>query len=124
VFLEQINLHNTKLTLVSNNSKLILGEKMKKIVLSTIFVAVSATYLSAASFAACATCHGANAEKAALGKSAIIKGWDEAKTIASLNGYKAGTLNVYGMGAVMKGQTAKLNDADIADLAKQIAAMK
>lgn len=97
---------------------------MKKILLSTIFVTVTTTYLSAASFAACATCHGANGEKAALGKSAIIKGWDEAKTIASLNGYKAGTLNIYGMGAVMKGQVSKLNEADIADLAKQIAAMK
>lgn len=97
---------------------------MKKILLSTIFATVTATYLSAASFAACATCHGANGEKAALGKSAIIKGWDEAKTIVSLNGYKAGTLNVHGMGAVMKGQVIKLNDADIADLAKQIAAMK
>ena len=97
---------------------------MKKIVLSAIFVAATAASLSAASFAACATCHGANGEKAALGKSEIIKGWGEAKTVASLNGYKAGTLNVHGMGAVMKGQVAKLSDADIADLAKQIAAMK
>ena len=97
---------------------------MKKIVLSTMLIAASATYSFAASFAACATCHGANGEKAALGKSEIIKGWDEAKTIASLNGYKAGTLNIHGMGAVMKGQVVKLNDADIADLAKQIAAMK
>ena len=97
---------------------------MKKIVLSAIFVAATAASLSAASFAACATCHGANGEKAALGKSVIIKGWAEAKTVTALNGYKAGTLNVHGMGAVMKGQTAKLTDADIADLAKQIAAMK
>lgn len=97
---------------------------MKKIVLSTIIAAAAAASLSAASFAACATCHGANGEKKALGKSEIITGWDEAKTIASLNGYKAGTLNIHGMGAVMKGQVAKLSDADIADLAKQIAAMK
>jgi cytochrome c553 len=97
---------------------------MKKIVLSTIIAAAAAASLSAASFAACATCHGANGEKAGLGKSEIITGWDEAKTIESLNGYKAGTLNKYGMGAVMKGQVAKLSDADIADLAKQIAAMK
>ena len=97
---------------------------MKKIVLSAIFVAATAASLSAASFAACATCHGAKGEKPALGKSEIIAGWDEAKTIASLNGYKAGTLNLHGMGAVMKGQTAKLTDADIADIAKQIAAMK
>ena len=98
---------------------------MKKIVLTAIFAAAAtAVSLSAASFAACAACHGAKGEKPALGKSEIIAGWDEAKVVASLNGYKAGTLNVHGMGAVMKGQTAKLTDADIADLAKQIAAMK
>jgi cytochrome c len=97
---------------------------MKKIVLSAMFAAMTAASLSAASIAACAGCHGANFEKAALGKSEIVKGWDEAKIVASLNGYKAGTLNVHGMGAVMKGQTAKLSEADIADIAKQIAAMK
>ena len=97
---------------------------MKKIVLTAIFAAATAVSLSAASFAACAACHGAKDEKPALGKSEIIAGWDEAKVVASLNGYKAGTLNVHGMGAVMKGQVAKLSDADIADLAKQIAAMK
>ena len=97
---------------------------MKKIVLTAMFAAATAVSLSAASFAACAACHGANGEKAALGKSEIIAGWDEAKVIASLNGYKAGTLNNHGMGAVMKGQVMKLSDADIADLAKQIAAMK
>ena len=97
---------------------------MKKIVLTAMFAAATAVSLSAPSFAACAACHGAKGEKPALGKSEIIAGWDEAKVVASLNGYKAGTLNVHGMGAVMKGQVAKLSDADIADLAKQIAAMK
>jgi cytochrome c553 len=97
---------------------------MKKIVLTAMFAAATAVSLSAASFAACAACHGAKGEKPALGKSEIIAGWDEAKVVAALNGYKAGTLNVHGMGAVMKGQTMKLSDADIADLAKQIAAMK
>ena len=97
---------------------------MTKIVLSALVVAAAAASLSFSFFAACAACHGAKGEKPALGKSEIIAGWDEAKVIASLNGYKAGTLNVHGMGAVMKGQVAKLSDADIADLAKQIAAMK
>ena len=97
---------------------------MKKIVLTAMFAAATAVSLSAASFAACAACHGAKGEKPTLGKSEIIAGWNEAKVVASLNGYKAGTLNVHGMGAVMKGQVAKLSDADIADLAKQIAAMK
>ncbi len=96
---------------------------MKKIVLGTIFAAATAATLSAASLAACAGCHGAKMEKAALGKSQIIAGWDEAKTIAALKGYKDGS---YGgaMKGVMKGQVARLSDADIADLAKQIAAFK
>ena len=97
---------------------------MKKIVLTAIFAAATAASLSAASIAAWASCHGANFDKPALGKAEIVKGWDAAKIIASLNGYKAGTLNNHGMGAVMKGQVVKLSDADIADIAKQIAAIK
>ena len=96
---------------------------MKKIVLTALVVAATAASLSAASVAACAACHGAGFEKAALGKSQIVKGWDEAKIVASLKGYQDGS---YGgaMKGVMKGQVAKLTDADIADIAKQIAAMK
>lgn len=91
---------------------------MKKIVLGTMIAAAS---LMAASFAPCAACHGASAEKAALGKSQIIKGWAVEKTVAALKGYKDGS---YGgaMKGVMKGQVARLSDADIEDLAKQIAA--
>ncbi len=75
----------------------------------------------AASWAPCAGCHGASAEKPALGKSQVIKGWPVDKTVAALKGYKAGT---YGgvMKGVMKGQVARLSDADIQDLAKQVAA--
>ncbi len=89
---------------------------MKKIVLGTMIAAAS---LMAANFAPCAGCHGASAEKAALGKSQIIKGWPADKTIAALKGYKDGS---YGgaMKGVMKGQVARLSDADIADLAAQI----
>ena len=96
---------------------------MKKIVLSTIFAAATAASLSAASTAACASCHGASFEKAAMGKSQIVKGWDAAKVETALKGYKDGS---YGgaMKAVMAGQVKALSDADIADLAKQIAAMK
>lgn len=96
---------------------------MKKIVLSAIFAAATAASLSAASVAACASCHGATFEKAAMGKSQIVKGWDAAKVEASLKGYKDGT---YGgaMKGVMTGQVKNLTDADIADIAKQIAAMK
>ena len=96
---------------------------MKKIVLSTIFAAATAASLSAASLAACAGCHGADFSKAALGKSQVVKGWDAAKIETALKGYKDGS---YGgaMKATMAGQVKALSDADIADLAKQIAAMK
>ena len=89
---------------------------MKKIVLGTMIAAAS---LMAASFAPCAGCHGANGEKAALGKSQVIKGWPVEKTVAALKGYKDGS---YGgaMKGVMKGQVARLSDADIQDLAAQI----
>jgi len=72
----------------------------------------------------CASCHGAKGEKPALGKSQVIAGWKEAKTLEALKGYKAGTRNTKGMGALMKGQTAALNDKDMKALAKYIAALK
>lgn len=67
----------------------------------------------------CAGCHGADAEKPALGKSAIIAGWDSTKTVEALKGYKDGT---YGgtMKGLMKGQVAGLTDADIQALAEFI----
>lgn len=96
---------------------------MKKLVLSTIIAAATAASLSAASLAACAGCHGADFSKAALGKSQIVKGWDAAKIEASLKGYKDGT---YGgpMKGVMTGQVKNLSEADIKDMAAQIAAIK
>ena len=96
---------------------------MKKIVLSAIVVAATAASLSAASIAACAGCHGAGFEKAALGKSVIVKGQDAAKIEASLKGYKDGT---YGgaMKGLMAGQVKALSDADMKDMATQIVAMK
>jgi cytochrome c553 len=78
----------------------------------------------AAAYAKCIGCHGANGEKSALGKSAIITGQDAAKTIEQLNGYKAGTLNQKGMGGLMKGQVANMDDATIKAVADHIAAMK
>ncbi|RXJ60520.1 c-type cytochrome [Candidatus Marinarcus aquaticus] len=89
---------------------------MKKIIFGTLLAAAS---LMAANYAPCAACHGANGEKAALGKSQIIKGWSADKLEAALHGYKDGS---YGgpMKGVMKGQVAKLSDADIKALADQI----
>lgn len=70
-------------------------------------------------FGACAGCHGLNAEKQALGKSQIIKGWDEQKTIDALNGYKDGS---YGgaMKGIMKGQVVTKSPEEIKALASFI----
>ena len=70
-------------------------------------------------FKACIACHGAKADKAALGKSKIIKGWDAAKVSAALKGYNNGT---YGgsMKAIMIGQAGFLNDEEIQAVSEYI----
>ena len=70
-------------------------------------------------FKKCAGCHGATAEKSALGKSKIIKGWKPSKIIHAINGYKDGS---YGgaMKGLMKSQVSSLSDKDIKSIATLI----
>ena len=77
----------------------------------------------AALYKKCSACHGASGEKKALGKSAVIKGWEAQKTVASLKGYKDGT---YGgpMKGLMKGQVAKLSVDEISSLSAYIVTLK
>ncbi|QFR48591.1 c-type cytochrome [Sulfurimonas lithotrophica] len=95
---------------------------INKVILGLTLIG-SLTSLAAADgatiFKKCAGCHGMNAEKKALGKSQVIKGWQASKTEAALKGYKDGS---YGgpMKALMKGQVATLNDEQIKSLAKYI----
>ncbi|MCV6608882.1 MAG: c-type cytochrome [Campylobacterales bacterium] len=93
---------------------------MKKFA-SLLLVACTSTAFAADGaklYKKCISCHGAKAEKKALGKSQIIKGWAAAKTIASLKGYKAGKGGP--MKGLMKGQVASYNDAQIEAVAKYI----
>ncbi len=71
------------------------------------------------SLAACTGCHGKNFEKKAMGKSKVVKDMSHEDIVAALKGYKAGT---YGgaMKGLMKGQVAKLSDADMEAIADQI----
>lgn len=97
--------------------------------MKTLFVFLGLTMLLGAAdgkalYQKCAACHGQKGEKKALGKSEIIAGWKEAKTLDALKGYKAGTRNTKGMGALMKGQVASVSDADMKVLAKYIATLK
>jgi cytochrome c553 len=70
-------------------------------------------------FLKCAGCHGQTAEKQALGKSQIIKGWSKDQIVSALKGYKEGT---YGgaMKGVMKSQVLNLSDEDIDALGSYI----
>ncbi len=67
----------------------------------------------------CASCHGADASKEALGKSKVIKGWSVEKLTNAIEGYKNGT---YGreMKTMMKGQVQDLNAVDINILSNYI----
>ncbi|MEA3513173.1 MAG: cytochrome C [Campylobacterota bacterium] len=83
---------------------------MKKIVLGTLVCSVAA--FAAVNLGACKGCHGANWEKAALGKSKIVSNMTKQEVSDSLVGYKNGT---YGgpMKGVMKGQVARYSEADL-----------
>lgn len=97
---------------------------MKKLAIAMLLAgATSLMADGAAVYAKCVGCHGANGEKQALGKSAVIAGEDAAATVEKLNGYKAGTLNLHGMGGLMKGQVAALSDEDIKAVADYIATL-
>lgn len=90
---------------------------MKKIVIlcALLVSSVFATDI----YKKCVACHGANGEKAALGKSKIIKDMTKAEIVAAMKGYKDGT---YGgpMKGLMKGQANPLSDADIQAIADYI----
>jgi len=97
---------------------------MKKVLLTLAFAgcALMAADGKAIFDAQCKSCHGADGKMKALGKSNPVAG---SKTVkADLEGYKAGTLNKHGMGTVMKGNAAKLSDADMTAVASYIGGLK
>jgi cytochrome c553 len=74
----------------------------------------------AALFAACGACHGVDGKTAALGKSVVIAGQAKDVLVTKMKGYKAGTIDLTGNGALMKGQMANLDDAQMDALADYI----
>ena len=91
---------------------------MKKIIIAASLLTACVAFANP--YAKCAGCHGANGEKAALGKSKIIKDMPKAEFVAALKGYQDGT---YGgaMKNLMVGQVKGLDEATIQALADQIA---
>ncbi|MDD2384987.1 MAG: c-type cytochrome [Sulfurospirillaceae bacterium] len=70
----------------------------------------------------CFSCHGDKAAKAALNKSQIIAGWDQAKIIASIQGYKNGEGGP--MKGVMKPIASGLSEDDLKAVAATISSFK
>ena len=91
---------------------------MKKLVVAASLLTACVAFANP--YAKCVSCHGANGEKVALGKSKIIKDMTKAEFIAAMKGYKDGS---YGraMKGLMKAQVAGLSDADIEKIANKIA---
>jgi cytochrome c len=96
---------------------------MKKVLLSLVIASSALLADGAALYGKCATCHGSNGEKPALGKGAIITCWAADKTAAALKGYKDGSYGGATKG-VMKAQVDSLSDADIAAISAYIATLK
>ena len=97
---------------------------MKKILLSLTLLASALLAADGAEIykAKCFSCHGEKAVKAALNKSQIIAGWDVAKIIASMNGYKNGEGGA--MKNVMKPIASGLSEDDLKAVATTIASFK
>jgi cytochrome c len=91
---------------------------MKKIIIAASLLTACVAFANP--YAKCAGCHGANGEKAALGKSKIIKDMTKAEFVSALKGYKDGS---YGgaMKGLMKGQVASLDEATMQEIADKIA---
>ena len=97
---------------------------MKKLVLSVIIaLGLFGTSVSANNLGACTSCHGANFEKKALGKSKIVSDMNQTAIVTALKGYKDDT---YGgpMKGVMKGQVARYSNEELEEMAATIQPVK
>lgn len=68
----------------------------------------------------CQACHGIHFEKSALNKSAIVADMTNLGIKNALVGYKNGTRNEHGMGALMKAQVSKYNKKELSEIANEI----
>jgi cytochrome c-type protein NapB len=94
---------------------------MKKIIIASVAVltVVSALSADAVNGKACASCHGADWTKPALGKSKNVAEMTHADIATALKGYKDGSYGGAQKG-LMKGQVAKHSDAELEAFAQTI----
>lgn len=92
---------------------------MKKIVIASIATLAIATSSFAGASAMCAGCHGKLGEKNTMVKESKPNTMSKADFIAAIAGYKAGTLNKYGKGNVMKSFSSRLSPAKLEEIATE-----
>lgn len=91
----------------------------------SLFIILSAATIMSATplFEKCATCHGKKGERHSQGLTKSIAGMDAKEITKILHEYKAKKRDTYGLGSMMQGQTAKLSDENIDELAKYISSL-
>ena len=94
---------------------------MKRIILLGILFTL---LINAKTTDKCTGCHGKLFEISALGKSGIVRDMPKDKILESIYGYKKGTLDKYGLGALMKGQVFDLSDKEIEEIIDEIKSKK
>ena len=115
-----------KATTAAKEATKTVAEKATKAVEATkeAVSSAKATVAAPAAYTKCAGCHGKDGKMKALGKSEVIAGQAKADLVKKIGEYKAGTRNVAGMGALMKGQVAGLSDADVDAIATYVSGLK
>ena len=107
-------------------AKKVASEKMAsaKIAIGGMVANVKARLTAPKSYAKCKGCHGKTGKTKALGKAPLLAGQSKEALVASLKGYKAGTLNKFGMGGLMKSQVASMSEDDMTAVAEFLSAIK
>lgn len=100
---------------------------MKKFLLVCMLSAVSLLAADGATlYKKCIACHGKDGDRIPPGSKATttINASSKEKIVEDLKGYKAKTLNQFGAGPIMFGQSANLSEADMQALADYIVSLK
>ncbi len=93
---------------------------MKKLALIALLATTALMAGKPASYNACIGCHGMQGEKNTMAPASKPNTMSKAAVVAALKGYKAGTLNKYGKGAIMRGFASRLTDAQMTEIANFI----
>lgn len=93
---------------------------MKKIAFAALLATSALMADMPAAYKSCVGCHGQKGEKNTMAPASKPNTMTKAEIVESLKGYKTGSVNKYGKGSMMRGFAAKLNDAQMEEIANYI----